>query len=235
MWTHDRYVLDTRLQLGYEEFVRPLSMGTNWQSLRIGIRFAINDSARVAISNWALVMGVCQGNTSLLAASTTDWIGGGMFGAALPAGIAGGVTNAFAAGPPNTFSVGSAANVLWKNNVSFLYGSATASTTFYVGTGAGGGYGAQNMSHIYVDILKGSPNYTITPYYVSTALIAQTHITDIVFRQNMEATTPTTSLSSAGAKTLAYTGSGLFDTLSIAHFKSWPHIEIDSIWVVRLT
>lgn len=44
---------DRRLQLGNEEFYRPVQMGGNWTKARIGIRFAINGWADMTGSNAA--------------------------------------------------------------------------------------------------------------------------------------------------------------------------------------
>ena len=234
-WIHDRYTYDKRIQLGYEEIVRPLSMGTNWQSLRIGIRFAVNDAARVQINQFALLLGVCQGNSGILATSTTDWIGGGLFGSLLPSGTTGGATSPFTAGTPNYFAGSNQVSALWKTGVSITYGSVTSVTSYMVGTGAGGSYLAQNMNHLYVDIAKGSPNYSVTDYYADSIANVQTNITDSIFRQNMERATATPTNTASGAKALAYTGSGLFDSVSVSWWKAWPNIEIDSLWIVRIT
>ena len=235
-WIYDRYTYDKRIQLGYEEIVRPLSMGTDWQSLRIGIRFAVNDSARVQITQLALLLGVCQGNSGITATTTTDWIGGGLFGSLLPSGTTGGTSSTFTAGSPNYFSGGNQVNALWKTGTNVTYGAFTGVTSFMVGTGIGGAFGAQNMNHFYVDIAKGNPTYSITDYYADGVANVQTNITDSIFRQNMEktATTPANTASGA-AKALTYTGSGLFNSVSVSWWKAWPNIEIDSLWVVRIT
>lgn len=242
-WTFDRYVYNTRLQLGREEFMRPLPMGTNWQSLRVGIRFCANDTARQSMLSATLqglgvgiAIGVCQGTTTRYLDDTiTDWIGGGYTGTA--SGGAGYFTGygAYTAGTPGYWSMnGSRPSAVRKTGASLTFGSDTSVQWFLTGSGGGGAYNGQFLSGLYVDIAKGSPNYTVTVYYAGSAANAQVNITNAVFLANME-TTAAPSNTSSTAKTIAYSGAGLFDALSIVSNRSWPHIEIDGIAAVRFT
>lgn len=235
MWAFDRYVYNTRLQLGREEVIRPLAMGTNWRKIRIGVRLCINDAFRGTglgtPFGFGLGLGVCQGSTtSFLADTVTDWIGGGALGtAAAPSG-----SLVFAAGTPNTFSLNSGRpSYLWKVGSTSTFTAEDSATQFFVGSGTGGAYAGQFMSQMYVDITKGSPNYTLQTFYNVSAAVAQTNITNTVFLTNMENQTTPTGMQAATARTIAYTGAGLFDCLSIVNFKSWPNTEIDSLAVVR--
>jgi len=235
MWAFDRYVYNTRLQLGREEVIRPLAMGTNWQKIRIGVRLCISDAFRGTglgtPFGFGLGLGVCQGSTtSFLADTVTDWIGGGALGqTAAPSG-----SLVFAASTPNTFALnGGRPNALWKVGSTYTFTAEDSAQQFFVGSGTGGAYAGQFMSQMYLDITKGSPNYTIQLWYNSTAGAAQTNITNTAFLTNMENQATPTGMQPAGAKSLAYIGAGLFDCLSIVNFKSWPNTEIDSLAVVR--
>lgn len=243
-WTLERYVYNTRLQLGHEEFLRPLPMGTNWQSLRIGIRFCANDAARQSFVSstsqgfgCALALGVCQGTTTrYLNDTVTDWIGGGYVGTT-PGG--GGYFNgqgAYTVGTPGYWTMNLARpNAVRKTGASITTATESSVQWFLTGSGGGGAYNGQFLSGLYVDIAKGSPNYTFTIYYCNTAANAQVNLTNAAFLTNMETTGTPSNTSTSSAKTIAYSGAGLFDTLSIVNNRSWPHIEVDGIAVVRFT
>lgn len=239
-WFFERFVYNKRIQLGHEEFVRPMSMGTDWNSIRIGVRFCLNDSSRAIlngtspIGGCALYLGVRQGSTgpSFFSDSLTDWIGGGHISSTIPP-THGNFT--FTAGSPNYFIGGAARpNALWKTGATSTFAAESSVGAFWVGSGQPGAYGAGFMSQIYVDITKGSP-YSFNLYYCSTAGQVQTNITDSAFLTALEVQATPANMSATGAKTVAYTGAGLFDTLSIASWRSWPHVEIDMIGVARFS
>ncbi len=213
-------------------------MGTDWSSLRIGVRFCVNDAARSTYTNigaygYALGLGVCQGTTtSWLDDTVTDWMGGGYIGStAAPSGA----FNTHTAGTPNYYTmVNGRPNALRKSGSSYTWGSETGVGWYITGSGSGGAYAGQYMSCVYVDITKGSP-YSINIYYCNSIANAQTNITNAVFIANMETTGTPSNTSATGAKTIAYSGSGLFDSLSVYCTRSWPVTEIDAIAVTRLT
>jgi len=233
-WIHDRYAYNNRLQLGYNEYLRPLAMGTEWQGIRIGIRYAVLDAGRTNIGNWGLVVGVCRGVTGGVQSSASEWIGGGIFGAALPTygNAGGGAATNFTAATPNYWTTGNTPNVAYKSNTTATYAAATGASHFITATNQGGAWGGQVMGQIFVDIQKGSPNYSFQVWYTDTFGKAQTNVTDAVFMSNLEFFT-STNITGGGGKTLAYSGAGLFDTLSVAHYRAWPPVEIDMIGVCR--
>lgn len=241
-WAYARYLLNTRLQMGHEELVRPLPMGTNWQTLRIGLRFCVNDTARQTFVSstsqnfgFALALGVCQGNTSYFSDVTTDWIGGGYVGQT-PGGA--GYFNgqgAYTVGTPGYWTMNLARpNGVRKTGTSLTFGTESSVQFFLTGSGTGGAYAGQFMSGLYIDIIKGTPNYSVTVSYCNSAANAQVNITNAVFLANME-TTASPSNTTSVAKTVAYSGAGLFDTVSVVNNRSWPHIEIDALAVSRFT
>jgi hypothetical protein len=123
--------------------------------------------------------------------------------------------------------------MLWKTGATSTFSAEDSVNIFYVGSGTGGAYAGQFMNHLYVDITKGSPNYTTQVFYSNTAGAAQVNITNANFLTYMENQSTPTGTTAANARTIAYTGAGLFDCLSIVNFKSWPNTEIDSLAVVR--
>jgi hypothetical protein len=62
----ENIVGDKALQLGNEEFVRPLNFGNNWNYIRIIARVTINGSA--TINSPRFQFGVCDGWTNTFAA-----------------------------------------------------------------------------------------------------------------------------------------------------------------------
>jgi len=242
MWIFDRFTYSRRFQMGREEILHPLPFGTNWVSLRIGIRYSINDSARstsgYAGGNWGycLYLGVQEGiTTRFLDDTVTDWIGGGNIGnTAQPNGN----FNSYTAGSPGYYQNGAGGrpNALWKRTTTHTFGSESSVSVYFTGSGENGavsGLGPQYFCGSYVDITKGSPNYTISPYYCNSAANAQANLTETAFLANMESGATPTFTASAAGKTIAYTGSGLFDTLSVVCTRYWPSTEIGSLAVVR--
>ena len=100
---------DRRLQLGGEEFVRPMSFGGRWGRLRIGLRCMVN--AATTITNGGFVVGVCSGSTNTFVSSTTtDYIG-------MVIGSTGGYSNwGYTAGPPSYVGATTVAGGLTKVN-----------------------------------------------------------------------------------------------------------------------
>lgn len=58
----EQYVGDRGIQLANEEIIRPFSFGTNWQSLRLGIRCACNAVGALAAVDFR--MGLCTGSVA---------------------------------------------------------------------------------------------------------------------------------------------------------------------------
>ncbi len=235
-WIFDRFVNSRRFQMGREELLRPLPFGTDWTRLRIGIRYSVNDSARSAYVTagnygYCTYLGIQQGTGSFLNSTVADWIGGGNIGSnALPNGQ----LNSYNAGSPGYYTMAQGRpNAVWKTGSSYTFASESSVTVYITGSGENAGFGNQYFCGSYVDIIKGSPNYTFNIYYCDTIANAQTNVTEAAFLANMELGGTPTNTTGAAGKTIAYTGSGLFDTLSIIVTRCWPSTEIGSIAVVR--
>lgn len=63
---------DKRIQMSNNRWARRFSIGTNWTSARIGIRFGIRDSGAAVGGNPNLAFGFCSGTTNIYGASTVD-------------------------------------------------------------------------------------------------------------------------------------------------------------------
>ena len=67
---------DKAIQIGNEEILRPLSIGTNWQKIRVGIRIGLYGPAQV-ITGCFIGFGVCTGNNGWKGNNVQEWIGAG--------------------------------------------------------------------------------------------------------------------------------------------------------------
>ena len=150
---------DTALVLGNEEWVRPLFIGNVWQKIRIGILQAANPIGTTALpSGFGIMIGMCSGTGSPFgAASATNVIGvqlgvGGSAGYFAPSG------NAFWAFNGLNYAVTKVASTV--NTVTFGSGWSLGIPVQGVGT-------ARRYGTI-VDIARGSPNYTLTVWDITS-------------------------------------------------------------------
>lgn len=60
---------DRALQIAQEEFARKLSFGNNWNMLRVGVMWRVNDSVNIP-NRTRFQIGLCNGDTNTLASST---------------------------------------------------------------------------------------------------------------------------------------------------------------------
>lgn len=63
---------DRGIQIGYEDVIRPLSFGTNWTRLRVGVRYAVYGTSAINVPDVRL--GFCVGNNGGISNSTTSAI-----------------------------------------------------------------------------------------------------------------------------------------------------------------
>lgn len=216
---------DRRIQLANEEIVRPMSMGTSWTKIRIGVRHAVwIVSGNFGATEYAI--GVCQGQNGVTSPGTVDAVG------MVPGGSITPTWNYTAAGgviPPVLSPTGSGIQAFTK--VGALY-TATAG-----GGNTGALVGNPNTSHsaYYVDILKGSPQYSITLWSPQNAAAAQTEITRSAFLQSMENEAAPANVSSSNAVPFTYAGNGLLDSVFLYWSRFSPTLEISDITVCRFT
>jgi hypothetical protein len=214
---------DKRIQLGNEDFVRPMGFGANWKKIRIAMRLAFNDSGS-DITTAGFVVGVCQGTQySYSSANCIDFIG---------ASIPGGAT-------PDTISLTrTTSTILYYTSPGNSSGMAVHKkvgaviTAVSYGLNVTGYFNAVPTAYrslYFVDIAKGSPNYAINTWTQSQHQSDFSRDTYISMLDNESAPTPLAS----SAATPAYSGSGLFDSVCIRWNKSTPTIEISDLTVVR--
>jgi hypothetical protein len=66
-------LVDQRIQLGAEEIVRAMEIGTNWTKIRIGMRLCLPSSA--SFTGLDFSVGVCQGSKGKTPVDTVDAVG----------------------------------------------------------------------------------------------------------------------------------------------------------------
>jgi len=230
-------VVDNRAQLSNSNFARLWSsdIGTTWNKIRIGFRISMTDSGGSMSSTPKFAFGISSGTSNIfMDATTTHWLGA--------------LSNMSiwtrTAGPPVQYTMNGAAGAsifaAKKINTTTTIGSALAglsgSGTFIVtlrdATTA-------NRGVIFLDITKGSPNFTlaVTIYpwansstdvsvaaYLTQLSIAVPSLPDHV---NYEGTTATVAVDEAT--------NGYFNAINIAWDRSDALIEISDIAVVRFS
>ena len=212
-----------RLQLGAEDFVRLMSIGTNWQKIRIGMRLAFNDPL-ARLYNSSFVAGVCRGTQYPFGNPLcTDFIGVGwpapFDGSSLAIGTTSGLTlnNYDSVQFSKLLKVGSALTQTSVTN-NYTYMSRDPAT---------------NMSPFMLDIAKGSPNYTLTYWFQTQAqFTTMPNVSRAVFLSMMECEITAPYVTSS-AQTQAYNGLGLFDSVNVRWGRSTPTVEIHDLVVYQ--
>jgi len=150
---------------------------TNWSRIRVGALVALNGAATVTTPTWG--MGICKGTTNILGDASVDhWIG--------------------------VYSTGT-----WTYSGSGGYSSGTLAYYKKVGvtlTGGGGlaGYDIadegvyDHVSGYFVDIVKGSPNYTVEIVFNDTVPSGLNSLAVATFEDRMKYARTLSGLQPAG-------------------------------------
>jgi hypothetical protein len=212
---------DKAIQIGNEEILRPMSIGTNWQKIRIGIRLGIFGPA-ANITGCFIGYGVCTGNNGWKGNNIQEWVGGG-FGNLIEASV---YTYVIATPPYYTSGGVSQPGLTRINGVTTV--RTGSSTTNYLPANA-----LTTRTAFYVDITKGTP-YSVTTYNPGSIANAQTDFTQSLFLQGMETDGTPTNQVSNGSGTWTHPGLGLMDTVSVHWNRSAPALNIFDIAVARI-
>jgi hypothetical protein len=209
---------DKALQLGNEEFIRQLSFGTDWQRLRIGLRWGVNMSATLATPEF--IIGLCAGTTyGYRSASTVEFIGSTL--------AHGSVAWTYVAGPPAYFTCG------WYRN--YLKVGATTTT---VQSNSAGHYGPilPTRGFLCLDVVKRTAANQLSvsvsqPYNVPTV---QTDASQDTFFRLMEVDIlPWIGSYNGSPIAFAYNGTYQFDSVNIAWNDNTNTVEISDLCVTR--
>lgn len=222
----EQFVGDRGIQLGYEEFVRPLSFGTNWQKLRLGVHWAFNGSATLPIGIQPR-LGFCVGNTGWFG-SPVDAISGVPWGGGTPQ---------LTGTPPATYYQSSATTVLTQQNIA---GSVTNVANSYNYSGASASlYPTTVRSAQFFTLTKGTSGSSAITHQYGGTLTAQAavDVSRSSFLAQMENEAAAVSGLTLGTNSATTLASGVYTKLWDSIFINWsravPTVCIYEICVVR--
>jgi hypothetical protein len=212
-------------------FARPIPFGTNWNKIRIGVRWHMIATANIT-GTPRLAIGVCSGSTNILGdASCTHFVGTRQ------------VETTWTwvdATPDRIWCNGSTWENLKMVGTTPTLGTSLGLNAVTWGMGAGNAAAiAADRSIFFLDITKGSPNYTLQIFGLSG--VHTTAITDISHETlliKMEEAVPVlTNYQHATARTLAVDegANGVLDHINIMWDRSTPRVEICDIAIGRFS
>lgn len=221
---------DKRVVLTASEIRRKMAMGTTWTKLRIGLRLVVPASETIA-DNPVFAFGLCtNGARDGFGNTTLNFIGARMSGASFN----------YTAGPPAYLTASAAGAMLACKRVNGVTtdGSAVSSAaTMLVAEPT------TNRSCLFLEITKGSPNWTVQLGAPTTAAGVQADISLALFQVQMDwpqwsATSITSWVSGYNigtARTLAFDETaGAIDTVDVCWKVPSPGLEVCDVAVKKL-
>jgi len=233
--------LESRLQLGNEEWMRPLNITAGgFLGIKVGIRFAFSGMGKIVDAG--LHLGFLTGINRPMRhpSGPVEFLGVSVFNAVA-------ATGGMESGTP-TYTASTATNVPYYAGTTNVSGKLfsviglvpTPLTTLAVAVNGGATYPYSAPQMFAFDLLKtatnpitGDTTWSYTPCAASAPTTAFCSHADFYF--NMEATAGWRTPSNPPATTasLVHGGPGLFDTLSICWNKSCPVLDIFDVAVLR--
>lgn len=212
-------VVDKRIVVSNGTWVRPIPFGTTWSQLRFGIRVHMRDSGANLTGTPRFVMGVCSGSSNIYGDATTTNF----------AGIR--TNNATWTRVATDYSVTTNAFAPTKRIGSTITDGTLLNTTLRFNNGAAAATADRGV--FFVDINKGSPNYTFDIFRAGTSVA---DISRTVFLEQMEIAAPAiTNYTSVTTAAFAVDETaGNFDHISFFWDRTTPEMEICDIAVARL-
>ncbi len=228
---------DKYLTLANEEYLRPLSIGNNWSKLRLGLMLALSPNGTSSLTGCSLVVGVCSAATPFnttggyAAASTGNFIGVDIV---TDGGGAGPGTLSYNAGAGNPYysTLYSGARRRVGTTDTFV---AAANSTHAVTQNTGT---LQRRTLLYVEITKGSPNYTVK-YYAANGALAMQDFSERDFLDGLEqAGTPVvntqTMFASSAMAVACDETAGVFDTVNLFWNRTTYPLELYALAAFRI-
>lgn len=144
---------DIALQLGNEEWVRTLAIGSTWTHIRIGMLYQITGTATISSATTQIALGMCSGDTAPFNnASTTNFVGLQWTGAL--AFVTNGTLPYYQFQSTNGFMCKKVGGTITQSATNVFNGSDMGCNTT-LGS-------PLRRSVMYLDIVKGSPTYSLT-------------------------------------------------------------------------
>lgn len=215
---------DKRIVLSNSQFARVMDIGTTWTRVRVGIRFCVRDTGGSLASTPRLFVGLSSGTSNLFGDATTQHALG--VWTANPSWVR--------ATSPTRYLLGN--NPSWNSVKRVGTTNTTSSTglpseTYILSTPETGGRGVQ-----FVDITKGSPNFTIGAFQ-RFQFSGGIDVSLTEFLTQMEVASPSlTDHQFTNASTLAVDEAvdGFFNAVHVYWDRSTPEIEISDLAYARL-
>ena len=209
---------ETAAQLSGGSFARQISLPVGWSKVRVGIRLHLTSTGAALTGSNSVAIGLCSGLTNTFGdVTTTHWAG-------------------FYSDDINFFNTNRYA---WAT-----YPSKKVGTTITKGTrsndvriGAGAASATADIALFFVDITKGSPNYTFN-LFIHTTDGAPANTTNADFLSFMQQATPSLSeYTYTSNVTLAVDEAtdGVFDSINIFWSTTQIAMEVCDVGLVRLS
>lgn len=212
---------DNRLQLGREDFVRPMQIGMSWTRLRIGVMFAVNGVNR--FPNGTFLIGVCQGSVGFSDPNCTDFIGLTPF--SYNAGVSDWVYN-----------VGSSTYAPGANSPSMIQKIASSVTTTSTGISNSAACWAtisDKRTMAAVELTKTDGNGILFRLLYPNTVAVPVDWSVNTFMQDLETETGPPNLTTSSLIPFTAVGSRLWDNVNIYWSKSAPTLEISTVAAIR--
>lgn len=222
---------DQRIQLGAEEIVRAMEIGTNWTKIRIGMRLCFLGNATFNGGDFSV--GVCQGDKGKTAVDTTDAVGI----------QCGSVTNPMSV--IWTYSVNLPTYAYFQHNYFGAHAFRKVGNQL-TNSVAGGGSVAEfvatpfvntNRCGYYVDITKSPGSLVIANWAAGSASPAMVDVSRYAHLVNMESENAISisgqAYNSNGIVLTSVGGNYAWDSVFVTWNRSMPVIEVNDLTVVR--
>lgn len=209
---------ETAISMANGTFARLVSIGTSWNTIRVGIRLHMDDNGGALASTPRFAIGFSAGTANQFGdSSTTHFVGV--------------VSTSTSWAYQTTFH--NATNFAPAKRVSTTL---TTGTTLIANGAINIGLTLANRGLIFCDVTKGNPNYTMNLFIPSNTTGAD--ISSTTFLSQMELTTPSLgSYTYTAGQTLAV-NEGTDGTLTAANIswdRTFPSIEICDLAVAILS
>jgi hypothetical protein len=210
-------VTENAIQMVNSQFARTLNFGTSWTTMRVGVRMHMSNTGG-GLTAAKFAIGFCSGTSNLFGdATTTHFVGAYTTGTwAFQTTFYNATSFAAAKRVGSTLTTGA---VLFANGA-FPCGAASSTA---------------DRAAIFVDITKGSPNYSINLFVANNAVPADMSVAS--FLSTMEVASPvlgTYTYTSAQTVAVNEGTDGTLDSINISWDHSTPFIEICDVAVARI-
>lgn len=222
---------DIAVKLDNKQYLRRPNFGSNWNDIQIGIMAAVEPNGTSALP-WPgqFAVGMCSGTSGFASETTTNFVG------ALFGGLNSFDTGTYVDNSGNPYYIIATTNYVHaaKRVVSTITSTnLTGNTDPRLATNTGT---VQRRSPFIVRIQKGSPNYTISGFWLSSI---STSITLDSLKTAVNLQSPTTigglTLATGSAELAVSEAAGVFDTVNI-YWGSIPYfLELYCVYLCKFS